>query len=92
MYHCKDGLFFEPLPYGDLRVVLTSDRKLPEPDNSNVAFATTLQRSVVASVMALACARGYNTGTFYEAYSFLQHPHLAARAPEMHDFEVPDGN
>lgn len=75
MYHCKDGLFFERLPYGDVRLVWTGDGHAPLGDASNVLFETTISRSVVASVMAFACARGYTTDTFYDAYAFLQAGH-----------------
>lgn len=72
MYHAKDGLFFERLPHGDLRIVKTDDGKQPEPRNTNVVFETILQCSVVASLMACACTRGYTTDTFFEAYEFLK--------------------
>ena len=72
-FHLKDGLFFERLPFGDLRIVKTTDGNTPT--LVNIAFETTVCYSQTASIMAFACARGYTTGTFFEAYEYLKtHP------------------
>lgn len=73
MFHAQDGLYFEALPHGDLRIVKTKDGS-PTLSPSNVAFDTTIRRSQIASIMAFSCARGYSQETFYGAYEFLQCP------------------
>ena len=84
-FHLKDGLFFEALPFGDLRIILTTDGKTP--GTLNIAFDTTVCYSQTASIMAFACARGYTTDTFFQAYEFLKaHP---TPAPTL---ETPNGN
>lgn len=74
MFHARDGLFFEALPYGDVVITVTNDGKRPDAAGSNVIFKTTLQRGTMASIMATASARGYGRETFYEAYEYLQTP------------------
>lgn len=74
MYHAKDGLFFEVLPFGDVHIIVTRDGKPPHAMSANTAFETTISRSVLGSIMAFACARGYTSETFYEAYGMLQLP------------------
>lgn len=64
-FHTKDGLHFEPLPHGDIRVTLKNADGL-------LMFETVLGRSMFASVMALVCARGYTAKSFHEAYQFLR--------------------
>lgn len=74
MYHAKEGLYFDRLAHGDLRIIVTNDDCTPKIDRSNVIKEVILARSVVASIMATACQRGYTTDTFYGAYEFLQCP------------------
>jgi hypothetical protein len=74
MFHSKDGLFFEHLPFGDLRIFKQT------PDGI-VIFETILGCSEVASIMAFACARGYTSETFYQAYGYLKAPPVETPAP-----------
>lgn len=74
MFHSKEGLFFERLPHGDVRIVKTADEKMPSFSRDNILFETTLGASTVASIMAASSCRGYTTDTFYEAYEYLKCP------------------
>lgn len=71
-FHTREGMYFEAQPYGDVHIVVTGDKKLPDDDKKNVIFEVTLGRGTIASLMASACARGYTSDTFYEAYNYLQ--------------------
>lgn len=72
LFHAQDGLYFEALDGGDLRIIKTRDGSPTL--GENVTFETTIRRSQIASIMAFSCARGYCQDTFYGAYEFLQCP------------------
>lgn len=81
MFHSRDGLFFEKLDHGDVRVTVRDEF-------SNVKFETVLGCSSLASMMAAMCNRGYTSDTFYAAYEFLKEP----PAKNTQKIEVTDGD
>lgn len=67
MFHAKDGLYFERLPFGDVKVMVKDQ-------TGTITFETTVSQSTVASIVAAVCNRGYSSATFFDAYAFLQQP------------------
>lgn len=72
MLNCKDGLFFERLPYGDVYMVVTSDGQPPDASYRNVIWQTTISRTQMASIVAASSTRGYSSRTYHEAYELLR--------------------
>lgn len=72
MFHTQNGLFFERLADGEVRVIKTWDGREPRADN--IACDEVLTPGSFASVTSSMSARGETSETHREALDFLQKP------------------
>jgi len=70
MHHQRNGLYFQRLENGDVRVLKTYDEREPRPDN--VVLDQTISRSEFASIVAHATPTGETSDTYYKALAFLK--------------------
>lgn len=68
MFHAGDGLYFERLEGGAVRIVKTSDAR--EPNGFNVVSETVLPRGAWASAMCEVSKRGTQHGRYAIATQF----------------------
>ena len=66
MFHVKDGLFFERIEDGSVRIVQRKDAK----DESPIVFETVIEKDPWASVIATVSKLGENYGRFFLAEKF----------------------
>lgn len=71
-YHLQDGLFFQKLEDGHVRITVTTDLCPPKSNGHNVEFTTVITRPALASVMASMSQRGETSATFDQALIFLK--------------------
>jgi hypothetical protein len=87
VFHLKDGLCFERLADGSVRIVLTDGLAgggFPPPHGqAKVLFETTVNVDGFASVVASMSARGEDAGTFLDTLRLL------LREPSPQPSEVP---
>lgn len=62
MYHAKDGLYFDRLEDGSVKVVVSV--------LNGIQFETILEPNTWASVVASVCVKGEDSNTFYAAELF----------------------
>lgn len=74
MFHAQNGLFFERLPGGDVRILKTRDQKWPvdDPITGNIVIDETLTQSSFASVVACMSASGESNGGWYIVMEMLK--------------------
>lgn len=70
MFHVKDGLFFDRLDNGTVRVVATSDGMAVAEGGANVALDVTMDAAAWCSVIASMSAYGEDGGGWERAKAF----------------------
>lgn len=71
LFHIADGLCFQKLPDGAVRVVKSTDGSIPRHETNNILFEQIMTRHCLASIMAAMSEGGYVGDRYYRALDFL---------------------